>query len=195
MHRDNLINLLINNLYMILLILFFSTLLISYLVYFYKSLLTDIGKLYIRIGEIPKNEKSKIYRGDSVIGEEIGVSVYDAVQIDNIWRIAMPPSFKEGQGDTYETLIQEVTQCRYEIEHPREVYLVSGKKIGIGSDGEPLIKNIKIIKNISEQFRKEQKPNSQFKLENNQIKPKFKKYKPKKRKKKNNAFDLTDLKN
>lgn len=182
MHRDNLINLLINNLYMILLI--FSTLLISCLIYFYKSLLTDIGKLYIRIGEIPKNEKSKIYRGDSVIGEEIGVSVYDAVKINNIWHIAMPPSFKEGQGQTYECLIQEVTQCRYEIDNPREVYLVSGKKIGIGNDGEPLIKNIKIIKNISEQFRKEQKPNSQYKLENNQIKPKFKKYKPKKRKKK-----------
>lgn len=135
--------------------IFFSILLITFFIFLYRNLLTDTEKFYIRMGEIPKNEKSKIYRGDAIIGEEIGVSVYNAVQIDNIWHIAMPPFFKKGQGDTYEFLIQEVTQCRYEIYNPREVYLVSGKKIGIGSDGEPVIKNIKIIKNISEQFRKE----------------------------------------
>lgn len=91
-------------------LIFFSILLIAFFVFLYRNLLTDTEKFYIRIGEIPKNEKSKIYRGDAIIGEEIGVSVYNAVQIDNIWHIAMPPSFKEGQGDTYENLIQEVTQ-------------------------------------------------------------------------------------
>lgn len=34
--------------------------------------------IFYRFGEIPKNEKSCIWRGDEVIGEEKGVSVYEA---------------------------------------------------------------------------------------------------------------------
>lgn len=107
---------------------------------------------YIRIGEIPENETSKIYRGDAIIGEEIGVSAYDAIKINNSWRIIFPQDFRLGQGDTYEKLIQEVTQCRYEIEHPRKVYLISGNVVGKGSDGEPLLKNVKIKEDITNQF-------------------------------------------
>lgn len=39
-------------------------------------------KYYIRFGKIPKNEISNIYRGEVKVGEEKGVSVYDAIKID-----------------------------------------------------------------------------------------------------------------
>lgn len=109
-------------------------------------------KTYIRIGEIPSNEKSKIHRGDSVIGEEDGVSVYNCIKLNNAYHIVMPLPLKEGQGLTYENLIQEITQCRYEIETPRKVYLVTGKEIGKGHDNEPLIKNVIILKDLTAQF-------------------------------------------
>ncbi|MBE6299807.1 MAG: hypothetical protein E7083_05655 [Bacteroidales bacterium] len=110
-------------------------------------------KYYIRIGEIPENETSKIYNGDAIIGEERGVSVYDCIEKNGKYHIVMPLPFIEGQGQTYECLIQEVTQCRYEIARPRKVYLVTGKQVGNGHDNEPIIKNIKIIKEITEQFK------------------------------------------
>ena len=88
-------------------------------------------KTYIRIGEIPIGEKSKIHRGDAVIGEEDGVSVYNAVNIKDKWHIVMPIPFKEGQG----------------------VYLVTGCEVGTGSDNEPLIKNVIILKDLTSQFK------------------------------------------
>ena len=111
-------------------------------------------KYYIRIGEVPENEISKIYRGDAVIGEEKGVSVYNAVKIKDKWHIVMPTPFTIGQGNTYENLIQEVTECRFEIDRPRKVYLVTGDEIGIGSDNEPLIKNVRMIQEITKQYLK-----------------------------------------
>lgn len=113
-----------------------------------------MDKKYIRIGEIPINECSSIHRGDIILGYEKGVSVYHAIKYEDKWRILMPSVFKEGQGNTYETLIQEVTQCRYKISNPRKVYLVSGDEVGIGSDNEPLLKNVKILEDITEQFMK-----------------------------------------
>lgn len=47
-------------------------------------------KTYIRIGEIPSDEKSKIHRGDAVIGEEDGVSVYNCIKLNDTYHIVMP---------------------------------------------------------------------------------------------------------
>ena len=38
-------------------------------------------KYYIRFGEIPENETSSIYLGGVKLGDEFGVSVYDAVEM------------------------------------------------------------------------------------------------------------------
>lgn len=107
---------------------------------------------YIRIGEIPSDEKSRIHRGDAIIGEEDGVSVYDCIKLNNKYHIVMPLPLKEGQGMTYECLIQEITQCRYEIENPRKVYLVTGDEVGKGRDNEPVIRNVRIIKDITDYY-------------------------------------------
>ena len=131
-------------------------------------------KFYIRIGDIPSDEKSSVHRGDVVIGYEDGVSVYDCVETDGLYRIVMPFPLKEGQGMTYECLIQEITQCRYEIENPRNVYLVSGIEVGKGSDNEPVIKNVKILKDLTEQFNTKNDNSEETKTLEKLIEPKFK---------------------
>ena len=131
-------------------------------------------KFYIRIGDIPSNEKSKIYKGDSAIGEEDGVSVYNCIKLNNIYHIVMPLPLKEGQGITYENLIQEIAQCRYEIEKPRNVYLVSGMEIGKGHDNEPLIKNVKILKDLTGQFNTQNDSTEETKTLEKLVEPKFK---------------------
>jgi hypothetical protein len=109
-------------------------------------------KDYIRIGEIPSDEKSRIHRGDAIIGEEYGVSVYNCVEIDGNYHIVMPLPMKEGQGQTYECLIQNVTECRFKINDPLKVYLVTGDEVGKGSDNEPIIRNVRIIKDITDYY-------------------------------------------
>ena len=131
-------------------------------------------KFYIRIGDIPSEEKSAVHRGDVVVGYEDGVSVYDCVETDGLYRIVMPFPLKEGQGMTYECLIQEITQCRYEIENPRNVYLVSGIEVGKGNDNEPVIKNVKILKDLTEQFNTKNDNTEETKTLEKLIEPKFK---------------------
>lgn len=93
-----------------------------------------MDKVYIRFGDIPPNERSSIHCGDSgKVGEEIGVSVYDAVQMDGEWRIVVPKKM------TYSTCVSLSAYV------DKEFYLVCGDLVGYGSDGEPLIKNVKIL--------------------------------------------------
>ena len=111
-----------------------------------------MNNYYIRIGEIPSDEKSRIHRGDAIIGEEEGVSVYNCVELNGFYHIVMPLPMKEGQGNTYECLIQNVTECRYKILNPCKVYLVTGDEVGKGSDNEPVIRNVRIIKDITDYY-------------------------------------------
>ena len=107
---------------------------------------------YIRFGIPPKNGKSKIYRGDLIIGEEKGVSVYNCHKLNNKYYVCFPLPMKLGQGDTYESIINEVIQTRYKVPHPRHVFLVTGDEIGKGNDNEPIIINTKILQDITKQF-------------------------------------------
>lgn len=49
-----------------------------------------IRKRYIRFGDIYENEVSVVWCDTIKVREEKGVSVYDAVMIDNQWRIVLP---------------------------------------------------------------------------------------------------------
>lgn len=103
--------------------------------------------LYIRFGDIPKDEKSKVYNGEIEIGTEKGVSVY--------------PAFEDLEGNIVLGLSLPVTKTSlYTQQHlleydNRACYLVSGDYIGKGTDGEPLLRNIKIIREIKD-FRVKQ---------------------------------------
>ncbi len=103
-------------------------------------------KHYIRFGEIPENEASGIYRGEEKVGEEKGVSVYDAVEIDGEYRVVLPhPLLKEVGFDLYNFI--QATEYMYETEH-RPMYLVQGDEVGKGATNEPLLRNVKIIKEL-----------------------------------------------
>ena len=96
-------------------------------------------QLYVRFGDIPSNEKSKIYRGEEEIGEENGVSVYPAFELNGniVLGLTLPI--------TRTTLYTQQHLLEYDN---RPCYLVSGDYVGSGTDGEPLIRNISIIKRL-----------------------------------------------
>ena len=93
-----------------------------------------MNKLYIRYGEIPPDEKSKIHNrcDNSVVGEEVGVSVFEYIESRGI----VIPNNEKAKDDFF------MLSKMYWKNH----YLVTGDEVGVGSDGEPLINNIKILK-------------------------------------------------
>lgn len=99
-------------------------------------------KKYIRFGDIPENEVSGIWCDTIKVGEEKGVSVYDAVMIDGQWRILLPfPPKKEVGFDLY-NFIGGTENGHFPM------YLVEGDEVGKGSTNEPLLKNVKIIEKL-----------------------------------------------
>lgn len=90
-------------------------------------------KTFVRFGDIPALGKSKNYLTEV---NEIGISVYDAVELeDGSVRIIFPNL-------TYSACVS----LSGVIERP--MYEVSGDIVGTGSDGEPLLKNIRIIRQL-----------------------------------------------
>lgn len=121
-------------------------------------------QLYIRFGEIPTDEKSKIYQGEIEVGTENGVSVY--------------PAFKTDKGDIVLGLNLPITKTTlYTQQHlleydNRPCYLIKGDYVGKDTDGQPLINNVSIIKKIDNYRVKEKKQDEQKSVDN--ISTKFK---------------------
>lgn len=93
-------------------------------------------KQYLRIGEIPPDGKSKIYHhiDNSIIGEELGISVFEYIEGRGI----VVPHNKKAHDD-FLTLVRSWWKPQY---------IVHGEEIGTGEDGEPLLKDVKIIKTL-----------------------------------------------
>ena len=109
----------------------------------YKRCLNKLLKLisrkqYIRIGELPPDGKSKIHNpaDNSIVGEELGVSVFEYIEDRGI----VVPNTERARGD-FLMLMNSWWKPQY---------IVSGKEIGIGQDGEPILKDVKIIKVLKE---------------------------------------------
>jgi len=96
--------------------------------------------MYIRFGEIPEGERSGVYHAGELVRKEDGVSVYDA-KIDDRGNVSvcLPLPINANTLGTFRNLVE------YEN---RNCYLVNGEYIGKGSDNEPLIRNVNIIKKI-----------------------------------------------
>lgn len=95
--------------------------------------------LYLRFGKIPENERSNIYKGDlGKVGEELGVSCYRGVVIDDEVYIIMPHM----ASTTYYWLIDSYNRGKIPL------YIIQGEEVGLGSDMEPLLKNVSIIQEI-----------------------------------------------
>ena len=122
--------------------------------------------LYIRFGDVPSNETSKIYRGEEEVGNENGVSVYPAFEVNEniVLGLTLPI--------TKTTLYTQQHLLEYDN---RPCYLVSGDYVGKGTDGEPLIRNISIIKRLDnyriKEFEKqgEQEEPQVYKTEDGEI--------------------------
>jgi hypothetical protein len=100
--------------------------------------------VYVRFGGIPENERSRNYLTKEY---EAGVSVYEALERDGKYQILLPkldPVSIATLGNCYNT-----AQGLWGKEN-NPLYLIEGDFIGYGSDGEPLLKNCKIIKRIFE---------------------------------------------
>lgn len=102
---------------------------------------------YIRFGAIPKDERSK--KGNGVLGDgyecvgyEDGVSVWNAVRINGKWCLVIPHGNSCTHGDiTRAAFPDDCLGCSQDD----LIYLVDGDEVGIGSDGEPLLRNVKIL--------------------------------------------------
>lgn len=110
-----------------------------------KQLILDYIKLptlYIRFGEIPANEKSAIWKGEECVGYENGVSVYEAhIDVEGNFIPVIPCPLLPTTLDDYV----------YHLKYFRgRKYLVTGDLLGnIGSNGEPLIENVEILKELT----------------------------------------------
>jgi len=91
--------------------------------------------IYIRFGFIPRNEESKIHEGDVFKGFEKGVSVYEAIQRGEKIHIILPRR-------SYSAFVS-LSGCL-----ERRARIVTGDVVGVGSDSEPLLKNINIVQEL-----------------------------------------------
>lgn len=97
--------------------------------------------LYIRFGEIPLDGKSKVYRGDEIVREEAGISVWRAVENCGYYYPILPEEPNENTISDYFDLL---------FHSDKKVYLVTGTEMFIeGADREPLLMDVKIIKEIT----------------------------------------------
>lgn len=103
--------------------------------------------LYLRFGEIPQDEYSTIHYRDMYCGKEKGVSVYKCVILQGEINIVLPTKCSQGTLDSLTGFLF------YSKNKP--VYLVTGDMCGTGHDGEPLIRNVNILKDVTEKFWKD----------------------------------------
>ena len=98
-------------------------------------------KVYIRFGDIPKDFQSKVHKGDAIIRNEGGVSVWNCIQADDNEYYPILPNNPNPHAisDYFRMLFSD-----------KPVYLVSGTEMFLtGADGEPLLMNdITIIKKL-----------------------------------------------
>ena len=85
--------------------------------------------IFVRFGEIPRTGRSKNY---STGQEEAGVSVYEAIERDGRIQIIVP-SMTYGVHVTLSAFVGE------------QAHIVEGEVIGYGSDGEPLLRDCRVV--------------------------------------------------
>ena len=108
-------------------------------------------KYYIRFGEIPLNERSK--KGNGIIGDgyecvgyEEGVSVWNAVELEDGWHLVAPLNSNSCTHGDFSSMAFPDDCCG--CDPNQKIYVVMGEEVGKGADNEPLIKNVMIIKEL-----------------------------------------------
>jgi len=99
-------------------------------------------KQYIRFGELPRSGKSTIFFRGEPVGEEEGVSVWDCKQDGDKYIPLLPDVPNEDAKDDLFRMLNYTYMYG-------NVYLVTGREVGRGQDGEPLIANAEIVRELS----------------------------------------------
>lgn len=107
--------------------------------------------IYIRFGKIPKDERSKkgngfIGDGYECIGYEKGVSVWNAVLLNDGYHLVAPINGNSCTHGDFSSMAFPDDCCG--CNPNKKIYVVSGDEVGKGADNEPLIRNVKIIKEL-----------------------------------------------
>lgn len=100
---------------------------------------------FLRFGYIPKNERSAIHCNEEIIGYEKGVSVWNCFFDVVSSKYAL----------IYPYFSSRFTECDFENDctgyyyKEKPIFLVEGDIVSFGSDGEPCIRNVRIIKQLT----------------------------------------------
>ena len=106
----------------------------------------NIHNLYIRFGKIPTDEQSNMKLHMNKIGKEQGVSCYHVHYIGGKYLPILPIPCTEDTLCTIDYCLHEASTGQ------RPVYIISGDEVGLGLDKEPLLKNITIMEDISNEY-------------------------------------------
>lgn len=121
--------------------------------------------LYIRFGEIPDDEQSKVHRSDKVVRKEGGVSVWRACKTGNLYFPVLPE-------DANQHAIMDY--FNYLLSSSKRVYLVTGTEIDFeGADREPLLIDVQVIKEITHYYRNTKEQNQSPTVETTPDMPTF----------------------
>ena len=114
-----------------------------------------VAKLYIRFGDLPPTGKSRVYASGEVVGEEAGVSVYEAVGANGVFYPKLPDESNEaGVSDYFQYLME--SDCK--------VLLVTGDRLWLeGHDREPLIANPVVVSDLTDFYRHKHNPKEEVK--------------------------------
>lgn len=103
------------------------------------------NRTYIRFGEIPIDEKSKVfYNGEYIVKEEDGISVFDCAIINNTVRLVLPIIVTSSALNCIDGFLYDYIHGDKRV----SIYLVTGDLVGYGCDNEPLIRNVNIISKL-----------------------------------------------
>lgn len=99
---------------------------------------------FIRFGFIPESERSNIYCGDVVVGQELGVSCYECIKVDDKYRIIYPPL-----NDRWDKTAKVLNiLIRRFLDGNTLCFLINGDVVGRGTDNEPLLRNVNVIQEL-----------------------------------------------
>lgn len=120
-------------------------------------------ELFIRFKDIPPHETSRVHGGDTgVVGVEAGVSCYHCVQDGVMYRIVLPAL---DEGILYDLL--SFTDKLKKEEYP--CYLIEAEQVGVGTFGEPVVRNIITITLLERVNMHYEKPRTRFDRTNHQL--------------------------
>lgn len=95
------------------------------------------GRVFLRFGTWHASESSRNYATGAI---EAGVSVYEATAKGEIFTISTTNLTHQGEDD-----------LRYRLRKRPEdepIFLVTGDEVGTGGDGEPLLRRVKIVRQL-----------------------------------------------